>query len=372
MVTILCGPCGAGQFRRYHWLMGEVSGTSGSQTAGGAVSATRPVSLPEADASLYLHPQTLARLGTFELRAKMIVEGVMSGQHRSPYQGFSVEFAQHRPYVAGDDIRHLDWKVYARSDKLHLKQYQQETNLDLMVMVDSSGSMNFGSRSFAEASGVGRAVSPDGRSNWTKYDHATAVAAAIAYITLRQGDRVGLIVYADEVRAMVRRSSAQGTWRQIVGALSTHPLALDNRARPTSLGRAVDQMLAKITNRCLIVIVSDFFEDVESIRASLARVRHKGHDLIAFQVLDRAELEFDLTTPAPFEGLEGEPRLRLDPRAIRQAYLEALADHNDRLQRVLRGFGFAYERISTHEWLGPALATFVARRNAEIKRSKYG
>ena len=115
------------------------------------------------EASLYLHPQTLARLKSFELRAKHIVEGVMAGQHRSPMQGFSVEFAQHRQYAPGDDIRHLDWKVFARTDKLHLKQYQQETNLDLMVMVDCSGSMRYGSRSFAEASGVGRATAPDGR-----------------------------------------------------------------------------------------------------------------------------------------------------------------------------------------------------------------
>src|SRR4051794_11497921 len=136
-------------------------------------SPTPRTQLPEADASLYLHPQTLARLSTFELRAKMIVEGVMSGQHRSPYQGFSVEFAQHRPYVSGDDIRHLDWKVYARSDKLHLKQYQQETSLDLVVLVDASGSMRYGSRTFEDASGAGHTISPDGRSNWSKFDHAT-------------------------------------------------------------------------------------------------------------------------------------------------------------------------------------------------------
>src|SRR5262249_40290751 len=159
-----------------------------------------PARLPEADAQLYLHPQTLARLGTLELRAKMIVEGVMSGAHKSPFQGFSVEFAQHRPYVPGDDIRHLDWKVYGRSDKLYLKQHQQETNLDLLVLVDSSGSMTFGSRSFAEASGVGRKTSIDGRSDWSKFDHSTALAAALSYITIEQGDRVGLIVFADSGR----------------------------------------------------------------------------------------------------------------------------------------------------------------------------
>lgn len=328
---------------------------------------TDRVRLPEQDASLYLHPQTLARLRTFELRAKMIVEGVMSGQHRSPYQGFSVEFAQHRPYVAGDDLRHLDWKVFARSDKLHLKQYQQETNLDLVAMVDASGSMDYGSRSFAEASGVGRKTSLDGRDYWSKFDHATALAAAMCYVTLRQGDRAGVVVFADEVRALVRRSSSTATWRQVVGALSTHPVD-----RPTDLARATDQTLAKITNRCLIVLISDFFEDPERIRAAFARIKHKGHDLIVFQVLDRAERTFEFAESAPFEGLEGEAVLRVDPRAIRRSYLDAINAHLERVEKITRSFGFDYQLVDTHDWLGPPLAAFVARRNAQIKRSKYG
>lgn len=322
---------------------------------------------PEADAQLYLHPQTLARLGTMELRAKMIVEGINVGMHRSPYQGFSVEFAQHRPYVAGDDIRHLDWKVFARTDRLHLKQYQQETNLDLVLMVDSSGSMNFGSRTFAEASGIGRTTSPDGRSYWSKFDHATALAAALSYVTLHQGDRVGLVVYADEVRAMVQRSSQQGTWRQIVGALSTQ--AVD---APTDLGRAVDQTLAKITNRCIMAIVSDFFDDPERIRAALARVKHRGHDALIFQVIDRRELAFDFADASIFEGLEGEARIRVEPRSIRKAYVQAIESHLASVQSLARVFGFDYQLVDTGDWLGPPLAAFVARRNAQIKRSKYG
>ncbi|HYE02777.1 MAG TPA: DUF58 domain-containing protein [Phycisphaerales bacterium] len=343
---------------------GESPAASPATPAGGTL---RAGSAPHADAQLYLHPQTLARLGTLELRAKMIVEGVTSGQHRSPYHGFSVEFAQHRPYVAGDDIRHLDWKVFGRSDKLHLKQYQQETNLDLMVLVDSSGSMNYGSRSFEDASGVGRALSPDGRSNWTKFDHATAVAAALSYMALRQGDRVGVAVFADEVRAAVKRSGAQGQWRAIVGALSVQPVE-----RGTNLGRVVEQVLAKLNNRCLIALVSDLFLDPEEYRSALARIRHRRHDLIAFQVMDRAELNFDLTDTAPLEGLEGEPRLRVDPRAIRAAYLQAVGRHLAQVQRVTRGLGFAYQLVSTHDWLGPPMAAFMARRNAGIKRGKLG
>jgi uncharacterized protein (DUF58 family) len=329
--------------------------------------------VPQVDASLYLHPQTLSRLGSFELRAKMIVEGLSSGTHRSPFRGFSVEFAQHRPYVSGDDLRHLDWKVYGRSDKLQLKQYQQETTLDLIVMVDISGSMNYGSRSFAEASGTGRREALDGRLNWTKFDHATAVAAALAYITLRQSDRVGLVIFADRVLATLRRTSGPGTWRQVIGTLSTHPAQTPGaELLPTDFGRAVEQVLGQVTNRCLVAVVSDFFTDLDNVRAAMARLKHARHDVIAFQVMDRRELAFDFADAAPFVGLEGEAALRVDPRALRGAYLKAVAAHVDGVEKVMRGLGFDYQLVSTHEWLGPTLAAFVARRSAMMRRSKYG
>lgn len=324
------------------------------------------------DASLYLHPQTLARLGSLELRAKMIVEGFSAGQHRSPYKGSSVEFAQHRPYVPGDDLRHLDWKVFARTDKLHLKQHQQETHLDLVLLVDSSGSMMYGSRSFEDASGEGVKASPDGRLHWSKFDHATALAAALAYITLRQGDRVGLSVYAHEIQAIIRRSSSQATWRQIVGALATHPIDPRHRGLKANLVRVVDETLSKVRNKCLVAIISDLFMDLEEFREALARLRHAGHDALVFQVLDRRETEFDFDDAAPFEGLEGEAALRIDPRAIRRAYLDVVREHLAGVQKAVRAMGFDYHQLGTHDWLGPPLAAFVARRNALIKRSKYG
>lgn len=328
---------------------------------------------PAVDASLYLHPQTLARLGSFELRAKIIVEGLSSGQHRSPFQGYSVEFAQHRPYVPGDDIRHMDWKVYGRSDRLQIKQYQQETNLDLLLLVDSSGSMNYGTRMFAEASGSGREVSLDGRSNWTKFDHSTALAAALGYITLRQGDRVGLVVFADEVRANLRRSGGQSAWRPIVSALATHPdQTPGGDPRPTDLRRAVDQILAGVSNRCIMVVVSDLFQDTDRIRDAFARVKHAGHDLIALQVLDQAELDFPFVDAAPFMGMEGEPTVKIDPRAIREGYLQAFGEHLAEVERLARGFGFDHHIVHTHDWLGPTLAAFVARRNAQMRRTKSG
>ncbi|MFT3686611.1 MAG: DUF58 domain-containing protein [Phycisphaerales bacterium] len=324
---------------------------------------TASAAMAGVDAQLYLHPQTLARLGSLELRAKAIVEGVMSGAHKSPYQGSSVEFAQHRAYAQGDDIRRLDWKVYGRTDKLQIKQYRQETNLDLVILVDSSGSMKYGSRTFSDASGEGAKTAPDGRTNWSKFDHATAVSAALASICLKQGDRVGVVVYADEVRRWVRPSSAPGTWRQIVGALATSPID-----RPTNLGRAVDQVLGKLTGRCLIVVVSDLFQDAEEIRAALARLKFRGHDAIIVEVLDKEEREFNLRDEVPLLGLEGEPEVKIDPRSIRAEYLAALERHLNEVERISRGMGFDYMVVTTHDWLGPSLSAFLASRQAKMKK----
>lgn len=314
------------------------------------------------DPHLYLHPQTLARLSTLELRAKMIVEGIRSGQHKSPYSGVSVEFAHHRQYVPGDEIRHLDWKVYARSDKLQVKQYQQETNLDLVLLVDSSGSMKFGSRLFSDASGSAHDAAPDGRITWSKYDHATATAAALAHITLTQGDRAGLAIFAEDIRVMVPRSGRSSGWKPIVDALATNPIE-----DGTDIERVVDQAMGKLGNRCLIALISDCFMDPEALRASMAKIKHRGHDLIVLQVLDRAERTFEFEDRAAFEGLESERTIRIDPRALRDDYLAALKEHNDTIARAARSFGFDHLTISTHEWLGPTLAAYVARRSAAMR-----
>jgi uncharacterized protein (DUF58 family) len=326
--------------------------------------SSEPAGAPaRADASLYLHPQTLARLGSLELRAKIIVEGVMSGQHRSPYKGSSVEFAQHRPYAPGDDIRRLDWKVYARTDKLQVKQQQQETNLDLYILVDASGSMRFGSRTFAEASGEGAKAALDGRSNWSKFDHATAVAAALAYIALQQGDRVGVGVFANELTRWQRPSSAPGTWRRIVNLLATSPID-----KPTSLARTIEQVLIQAPHRGLVVLISDLFQDIDDVRQALARLRFRGHDAVVAQVLDRRERDFDLDGEVPLLGLEGEGEIKVDARAIRSAYLQAIGAHREQVEKAARATGFDFMSIDTHDWLGPPLSGFLAAREARLKR----
>jgi uncharacterized protein (DUF58 family) len=317
----------------------------------------------QVDATLYLHPQTLARLTSLELRAKMIVEGVMSGQHRSPYKGSSVEFAQHRPYAPGDDIRRLDWKVFARTDKLQVKQQQQETNLDLVILVDASGSMRYGSRSFEDASGVGVKSAPDGRSNWSKFDHATAVAAAMASICLRQGDRVGVGVFADELRGWQRPSSAPGTWRRIVSLLATSPID-----KPTAVGRSIEQALVQAGHRGLVVLISDLFGDPEELRAALARIKFRGHDALIVRVLDEAEKTLPFRDELTLDGLEGEGQVKVDAALIRETYQAVLAEHATALERAVKGSGFEMLTLSTHDWLGPPLAGFLALREARLGR----
>ena len=257
----------------------------------------------------------------------MVVEGVMSGMHRSPYQGMAVEFAEHRQYVAGDDLKHLDWKVFGRSDKLYIKQYQQETNLDIILMVDASASMGFGTMK-AKAGWGGTDASRRG-GTWTKFDHATATAVAIAYLCLNQQDRVGVAVFADELKSMVKRSSSTGQWRSIVNTLNVEPVQ-----EKTDFVKITDQVLSKITNRALFVIVSDLFDDAEHIRQALARFRYKNHDVILLHTMDRQEMTFDFTQAAPFEGMEGEGKLRLDPRALRNAYLEAVEKHIESVSKT--------------------------------------
>ncbi len=305
----------------------------------------------------YLRPQTLAQLEGIDLRARHIIEGLMNGMHRSPFFGFSVEFAQHRPYTVGEDLRHLDWKVFGRTDKLYLKQYQQETNLDLVLLVDASGSMNYGSP--LEDTQKKGPPKP-----WRKFDHATSLAAALSYLALQQQDRTGLIVFADKLLDVVRPSNARGQWRSIVKALSVQPVN-----RPTQLSRVFDEVLAKLHQRSLIVVLSDLFEDAAALGAGLAQLHHRRHDVMLLQTLDHAELTFPFGSPQRLEGLEAEGKIDLDPKSLREAYLEELAAHIRAVQEQARRFQYDHELIDTSRDVGSPLSHFLARRAARLKRA---
>ena len=316
-------------------------------------------------AEQYLAPETLAQLTPFEIRAKMIVEGVMNGMHRSPYQGLAVEFSEHRQYVPGDEIRHLDWKVFGRTDKLYLKQYQQETNLDVLLLIDASGSMRYGS--LEAKKGWGGTKANVNNALWTKYDHSTAISAALAHLCLQQRDRIGLATFAGEIKSQLKRSNMRDQWRAIVQLLSQQPVE-----EATNLVKVADQILSTVRNRALFFIISDFMCDETETREALAKFRHKRHDVVLVQVLDQQEITFDLDEAAPFLGLEGEERIQVDTRAIRETYLKVFEEHFNTLMNSARSFGFDVEQLNSHLSVGPPLAKLFARRMAFSRRTARG
>ncbi len=310
-------------------------------------------------ATEYLDPATLSAVDSLELRARMVVEGLMVGMHRSPHQGFSIEFAQHRQYVPGDDLRYLDWKVFGRADKLYLKQYQQETNLDLVILVDASGSM-------AYTSGP-----------WRKYDLAATVAGALAHLALRQQDRVGLVIFNDTVEATTRTSNAHGHWRAIIEALSSRstnlPTVKDtdpSKGRGTPLDRVFEHVLAKLRQRSVIALVSDLIDDPAALQRGLARAQFSRHDVMVMQTLDPAELTFPFRAPSRFLGLEGEGEMGLDPSALREGYMRALQEHLEEVERITRQFRFDYTLLDTSKSLGAPLGRFLAWRAAAVQKGR--
>jgi uncharacterized protein (DUF58 family) len=298
----------------------------------------------------YLEPKTLARISGLDLRARLIVEGLMTGMHRSPYQGISVEFAQHRPYVAGDDIRHVDWKVFGRSDKIYLKQYLEETNLHLICVVDSSESMGYSS------------IDGGDGTQWSKYDHATAIAASLSYMAIQQQDSAGLAVFDNELKKYLKPSNLPGQWKVI-----THELSIVPRLKKTNTGRILDQLAEKLTHRSLIVILSDFFDDIESIKKGLRHLRYKRHEMMVFQLLDPMEIEFPFDDVTLFKGMEEMGDLLTEPRALRQGYLEQLALFTEQLKKLCRGMNIDFHRMNTADPLDVTLSGFLATRAATIK-----
>src|SRR2546423_5705913 len=302
-----------------------------------------------ADYRKYLDPRTLARISALDLRARLIVEGLMTGMHRSPYQGISVEFAQHRPYVQGNDIRHIDWKVFGRSDKIYLKQYLEETNLHLICIVDASESMGYGT------------VSGDG-ATWTKYDHATAIAASLSYMAIQQQDSVGLAIFDQALSRYFKPSNSPGQWKIVVNELQLVP-----RWNKTNTGKILDQIAEKLTHRSLIVLISDFFDDLESIQQGLRHLRYKKHEIMAFQILDPTEIEFPFEDVTLFKGLEEAGELLTEPRALREGYIEQLAMFTEELKKSCRGMHIDFQRFSSGDTLDVALSGFLATRSASMK-----
>jgi uncharacterized protein (DUF58 family) len=287
----------------------------------------------------YLDPLTLAQVRGLELQAKLVVEGYLSGQHRSPHHGFAVEFAQHREYTPGDDVKHIDWKVFGRTERYYLKQYEQETNLVCWLLVDASQSMAYGS-------GPVR-----------KYDYASMAAASLAYLIVQQADSVGLAVFDAQVRKFLRPGGQQSHLKDVIRGLND-----GTSAAATRLGPVLHEIAGRARQRGLVMLFSDLFDDVPSILSGLQHLRYDRHEVIVFHVLDSAEEDFPFEGATKFRGLEIPAELLTDPRGLRAGYLRELHAFQTELRRGCRRMNIDLVPLRTDQNLGLTLSRYLAHR----------
>ncbi len=288
-----------------------------------------------------LDPRTLARLKGLRLRARRIVDGYLAGLHRSPNRGFSVEFAEHREYAPGDDVRHVDWKVFARTDKLYLKQFEEETNLICHLVVDVSESMTY----------RGRAA------EWSKLEYAQCLAAAIAWLVLHQQDAVGLVTLDDELRAQLPASADPTHLELIIETLE------NSKPGPaTRVGSLLTRLAATLRRRGIVIVVSDLFDDLPTLLQGLHRLRLQRHDVIGLQVLDRSELEFPFDRPTLFRGMEQLADVFAHPRAIAQRYRAEMEQFRRTLERSCHEHEISFTTVCTDQPPDRVLAALLQRR----------
>jgi uncharacterized protein (DUF58 family) len=288
----------------------------------------------------YLNPQVLASLEGLDLQARMVVEGYVAGMHPSPYHGFSVEFAEHREYVPGDDIRHVDWKVWSKTDKLYLKQYEEETNLLLYLLLDTSESMSY-------ASGQ----------NVTKLQYAQFIAAALGYMVLQQQDSVGLATFDDMVRRYLKPAGQPSHLKELL-----HVMDITPAREKSDLGVVFHDLAERFKKRGVVAIFSDLFDDVGRVVAGLKHFRHRRHEVIVFHILDPAELEFPFRETTLFKGMEGLPEVLTEPHALRRAYQAEIGAYLTEMRRGCQMINIDYVPLRTDQELDTALSSYLASR----------
>ena len=288
-----------------------------------------------------IDPKIINRVAKLDLRARLVVEGYVSGVHKSPFKGFSVEFAEHREYAPGDDLRYLDWKVFGKTDRYYIKQYEEETNLVCHLVLDTSESMNFGTE------GV------------LKSDYARTIAAALAYLIVGQHDAAGLTTFDERVRKVLPPGSHGGHLRRIFEILEK-----SEPGGKTSIGSVLTQVSDQLRKRGLVIVISDLVGDVEDVLRGLRRLRGHKHDVIVFHVLDPAESEFPFDQMTLFEGLESFPSLLADPKSLRKTYLDHLAAFRHRLRTGCLAERIDVVEMNTRTPLDVALTTYLAHRAA--------
>jgi uncharacterized protein (DUF58 family) len=290
----------------------------------------------------------LARIKNLNLYARRVVEGFCSGLHKSPHKGFSVEFKQHRPYVTGDEIRNVDWKVFGRTDRHYIREFEEETNLRCTILFDVSGSMDY------QRAG----------SDLNKHEYARRVAASLAFLMMAQTDSVGLITFDDVVQSLIPNRSVTRHLKVLIEALAKSATGSE-----TDIGTVFQSLVPRIGRRGLVVVISDLFGPVQPLMKSLGHLRHKGHEVLVLQIWDRDELEFPFDSWTRFINLEDADDLQLvDPSVIRKTYLANLATFRDELKRGFRRNRIDHVEMVTDQPVVAALSHYLAARARSMKK----
>ncbi|KAA3619299.1 MAG: DUF58 domain-containing protein [Calditrichaeota bacterium] len=289
----------------------------------------------------YLDPQYISRISGLDLRAKLVVEGFMAGLHKSPYHGFSVEFAEHRQYMPGDEIKHVDWKVYGKTNRFYVKQFEEETNLKCYLLMDCSASMGYTS------SGI------------TKFDYATNLAAALSYLMIRrQRDAVGLVTFDEKIRSLMLARSVSSFLTEILLELEkTQP------GSGTHIADTLNNIAERIKRRALVLIFSDFFdENLDAVIQGLKHFRHRKHEVVLFHMLDPQEINFAFTDDSIFLDLESGEKLRTQPVHIKRNYQKLFGEFLSTLKQTCRDQNIDYVQMATDKPFDFALMNYLQKR----------
>ena len=289
----------------------------------------------------FLNPTVLSKLNSLELRARFVVEGFMVGLHKSPYHGFSVEFTEHRPYMQGDNLRDVDWKVYGKTERYVIKQYEEETNLKSYILLDTSKSMSYSSEG-----------------NVAKLEYASTLVAALSYLMIKQQDAVGLSLYSEKILKYFPPKATKGYLQELLKNLS-NVIASDK----TNTSSCLNSIAEKIKRRGLVIIISDFFDDVNSILSALKHFRYNKNEVIVFQILDPLERSFAFGADAVFKDLETADEMTTQPFQIQKAYRQAMSDFISKIKTECLNSGIDYNLIETSTPFDKALYAYIQKRS---------
>lgn len=295
---------------------------------------------PVQDFKNYLHPSFISKLNSLELKARLVVEGFMVGLHKSPYHGFSVEFSEHRAYMQGDNLKDVDWKVFGKTEKYFIKQYEEETNLRSYIFLDTSNSMAYSSEK-----------------NISKLNYSITLAAALSYLMIHQQDAVGLTLYSEKINKFLPPKSSRAYLQEILKSLiNVTPSEKTNTAESLSEGAE------KLKRRGLVVIISDFFDDINSVLKALKHFSYKKNEVIVFQILDPMEKTFSFGKDAIFKDLETGDELTTQPYQIQKAYREAMNEFTNKIKSECLNSNIDYNLIETSDPYDKALLRYIQKR----------